>query len=252
MIERKAAALARVRHGFYGRDGGVSGGIYRTLNCGYGSRDDRAAVHENRSRVAAALGVGHGALLTVHQVHSPTAIEVTQAWDVLRPPQADAMVTKVPGLALGVLAADCAPVLFADAEAGVVGAAHAGWKGALDGVLEATVAAMVRLGARAGHIAAAVGPCIAQASYEVGPEFRDRFLAADPGHGRWFAAGRDGRCQFDLAGFAASRLAAAGVGTVERLEIDTYPEDNRQFSYRRATHRNEPGYGRAISAVMLD
>jgi YfiH family protein len=252
MMVRTATALNGVRHGFFGRDGGVSTGIYETLNCGYGSRDERAAIRENRARAAARLGVTHDALLTVFQVHSAEVVEVTDAWDVLDPPRADAMVTTRKGLALGVLAADCAPVLFADAGAGVVGAAHAGWKGALDGVLQATVQAMVRLGARLEHIAAAIGPCIAQPSYEVGAEFRDRFLAADAGHARWFVAGNDGRWQFDLPGFAASRLAAAGIGAVQRLDIDTYPENNRQFSYRRATHRQEDGYGRAISAVVLE
>jgi YfiH family protein len=250
---RQAPALAApgIRHGFFGRDGGVSGGIYASLNCGYGSADAPEAVRENRSRVAAALGVGHEALLTVHQAHSAVAVAADAPWPARQPPRADAMVTRRPGLALGVLAADCAPVLFADAEAGVVGAAHAGWRGALDGVLSATVTAMTRLGARPERIAAAIGPCIGQASYEVGPEFRARFLAVDDGHERHFAAGDGGRFRFDLPGFVAARLAAAGLAAVTRLDIDTYPEKNRQFSYRRATHRGEPDYGRAISAIVL-
>lgn len=252
MTHRKATVLEKVRHGFFGRDGGVSDGIYTSLNCGYGSSDTREAVRENRTRVAGEMGVGHDDLLTVFQIHSPDVVEVTGTWDVLHPPKADAMVTKTRGIAVAVLAADCAPILFADADAGVVGAAHAGWKGALTGVAQATVEAMETLGAERKNIAAAVGPCIAQASYEVGPEFRDSFLATDPAFEVWFATGRDGRFQFDLTGFVASRLEATGIGAVERLDIDTYPEKNRQFSYRRATHREEPGYGRAVSAIVLD
>ncbi|MEQ9640198.1 MAG: peptidoglycan editing factor PgeF [Alphaproteobacteria bacterium] len=252
MKQHTAKALATVRHGFFGRDGGVSDGIYSSLNCGYGSSDAREAIHENRTRVAGAMGAAHDDLLTLYQVHSANVVEVTETWDVLHPPKADAVVTTTRGIALAVLAADCAPILFADAKAGVVGAAHAGWKGALDGVAQATVEAMVALGAERGNIAAAVGPCIAQPSYEVGPEFRERFLTVDPGHGQWFIAGQDGRFQFDLTGFVASRLDVTGIGAVERLDIDTYPEKNRQFSYRRATHRDEAGYGRAISAIVLD
>jgi len=241
-----------VRHGFFTRDGGVSTGIYRSLNCGYGSHDDRAAVRENRARVATALGVARDHLITIHQVHSADAVVVHEPWSPADAPRGDAMVTDRPGIALGVLAADCAPVLFADASAGVIGAAHAGWRGALGGVLEAAVVAMTRLGARHAGIAAAVGPCIAQASYEVGSEFREAFLAADDGHGRYFVVSdRPEHFRFDLAGFVGDRLDALGLGAVTRLGIDTYHQEERFFSYRRTTHRQEADYGRQISAVLL-
>lgn len=243
--------LADVRHGFFTREGGVSGGIYASLNCGFGSDDRSEHVAENRARVAAAVDLSADALLTVHQVHSPDVVTVTAAWRPADAPRADAMVTRETGIALGILAADCAPVLFAAPHAGVIGAAHAGWKGALGGVVEATLDRMQALGADRAQIAAAIGPCIAQSSYEVGAEFRERFVTADPDHARFFAAGaRAGHHQFDLPAFVRSRLEAAGVGTVETLGRDTY-EDETLFSYRRATHRGEPDYGRNLSIIAL-
>ncbi len=251
-----AAALAGTRHGFCGRAGGVSTGIFASLNTGLGSSDDPTAVAANRRRAAAAVAPG-AALVTVHQVHSAIAVVADAALAdpaagdarAVARPHADALVTTDPGLVLGVLAADCAPVLFADVAAGVVGAAHAGWKGALYGVLPATVAAMVALGAQHDRIAAAVGPCIAQASYEVRDAYVDPFVAVDPAFARFFAAGRPGHCHFDLEGFVAAQLAAAGVTRVERLGRDTYAED--YFSYRRSVHANEPDYGRNLSLIAL-
>ena len=242
----------RVRHAFFTRQGGVSEGIYASLNCGLGSGDQREAVVENRSRAMARLGSADGGLATAYQVHSADVIEVTEPWDPARAPEVDGMVTRTPGVALGVLTADCAPVLFADAEAGVVGAAHAGWKGALAGVLEATVAAMGRLGAETRRIAAAVGPCIGQASYEVGAEFREAFLAADQANQRFFVPGAGaGKFQFDLPGYATARLAALGIDA-EAAGQDTCADHARFFSYRRATHRSEPDYGRGLSAILLE
>jgi polyphenol oxidase len=251
MIELPLLRDGRLTHGFFTREGGVSGGIYASLNCGFGSGDDRGAVAENRARVAARLGLAD--LRTVHQVHGRTvaAIDGAAAWMPTAAPRADAMVTATPGVALGILTADCAPVLLADPAAGVIGAAHAGWRGALDGVLEAAVDAMVALGAQRGAIRAAVGPCIAQPSYEVGRDFPAPFLARDRADTRFFAPGRDGRHQFDLAGYAASRLRAARVGAVEVMQVDTYAEAELCFSYRRATHRGEPDYGRQLSAIAL-
>ena len=237
-----------ISHGFFGRAGGVSQGIFASLNCGPGSGDTRADVVENRRRVAAALAPG-AALLTLYQIHSAEAVAVTAPWNIGEGPQADAMATNLPGLALGILTADCAPVLFADAEAGVIGAAHAGWKGAVGGVTDAAIAAMEALGARRGRIAAAIGPCISQTNYEVGPEFRERFAVAD---GRFFAAGdRDGHFHFDLEGYVAMRLAAAEVASVERLSACTYAREDDYFSFRRATHRGEKDYGRQVSAIVL-
>ncbi len=250
--------LSGVTHGFFGRTGGVSDGIYASLNCGPGSGDARANVIENRRRVAEALGAD--ALVTVGQIHSADVVTVTKPWeigsgpaeDARTVPLGDAMVTAVPGIALGILTADCAPVLFADAAAGVIGAAHAGWKGAITGVLEATLAAMETLGARRADVVAAIGSCIAQANYEVGPEFFARFVDAAAGNARYFgASGRDGYFRFDLEGFVADRLAAAGVGDVDRLGVCTYAQDADFFSFRRATHRGEKDYGREISAIML-
>lgn len=241
-----SAALA-VPHAFLGRTGGVSTGIFASLNVGLGSIDDPAAVAENRARALAAIDADH--LVTLHQIHSAEVVTVTGPIAVDARPKADAMVSATPGLALGILTADCAPVLFADAAAGVIGAAHAGWKGALGGVLEATAAAMRELGATA--IAAAIGPCIARKSYEVDAAFRDRFLAADPENARFFAPGKPSHFQFDLEGFAAARLAAAGVRRVDALGLDTYSRPARYFSYRRATHAGEPDYGRQLSLIAL-
>lgn len=244
--------LSHIRHGFFTREGGVSRGIYASLNCGYGSNDEREHVSENRARVAGKLSVEREKLLTVHQIHSPTVIEVTEPWTPETAPQADAMVTATPGMALGVLAADCAPVLFADKKTHVIGAAHAGWKGAFGGVLEATVDAMVRLGAERSDIAAAIGPCISKDFYEVGPEFRDRFMEADTASEKWFAASENaGHFMFDLPGYAEERLEAADIGTVSVLGHCTYQDQKRFFSYRRTIHRGETDYGRQISAIML-
>ena len=239
-----------VRHGFAGRRGGVSSGIFASLNVGLGSSDDRAAVAENRHRVVDAIAPG-GALVTLHQVHSVTVVPVTAAFPDAGRPHADAMVTATPGLALGILTADCAPVLLADAAAGVIGAAHSGWKGALGDIAGATVAAMEALGARRDHIRAAIGPCIARASYEVDAGFRDRFLDQDLEHERFFTPGRGDRHQFDLEGLVALRLAAAGVRHVAALGIDTYPDAMRWFSYRRTTHAHEPDYGRQMAVIAL-
>jgi len=239
-----------VRHGFVGRRGGVSGGIFASLNVGLGSSDDAGLVRENRRRAVEAVAPGAG-LVTVHQVHSTIVVPVTGAAPDAERPHADAMVTATPGLALGILTADCAPILLADAEAGVIGAAHSGWKGALGDIAGATVAAMAALGARRDHIRAAIGPCIARASYEVDGGFRDRFLADAPSHDGFFIAGRETRFQFDLEGFVAMRLAAAGVRHVRALGIDTYADPARWFSYRRTTHASEPDYGRQLSVIAL-
>lgn len=244
----RAEALAGVRHGFFGRAGGVSEGIYASLNAGTGSDEKREHVIENRRRIAAAFDADH--LISVHQVHSPGAVFVGAPWTGERP-HADALVTKTPGLVLSILTADCAPILLADQEAGVVAAAHAGWKGALGGVLESVVRLMQTHGARPERVAAAIGPTIQQASYEVGPEFEARLLEADAGHARFFTSGRDDRVHFDLPGFCASRLAALGVGRIEALPLDTYTLADALFSYRRSVHAKEPDYGRNCSAIAL-
>jgi hypothetical protein len=240
-----AQSLSTTRHGFFGREGGVSTGIYASLNAGTGSNDDPQAVAENRRRVAGAFGAD--ALIGVHQVHSPDAVLVAAPWPGGRP-NADALVTTTPGLVLSVLTADCAPVLLADAEAGVIAAAHAGWKGAIGGVLEATVALMREHGAR--DIKAAIGPTIHQASYEVGPEFEAKFIAADPDNARFFTPGASGKAHFDLPAFCAARLAALGV-EAETLPHDTYPAPERWHSARRAGHRGEADYGRNCAAIAL-
>lgn len=249
VIDVVTAALG-VRHGFVGRRGGVSDGIFASLNVGLGSSDDQAVVRENRRRAVEAVAPG-AALVTVHQVHSTVVVPVTCIVDDADRAHADAMVTATPGLALGILTADCAPILLADAEAGVIGAAHSGWKGALGDIAGATVAAMEALGARRARIRAAIGPCIARASYEVDGGFRDRFLADAASHDGFFAAGRGDRFQFDLEGFVAMRLANAGVRHVVALGIDTYPDADRWFSYRRTTHKAEPDYGRQMSLISL-
>ncbi|SFF85580.1 conserved hypothetical protein [Novosphingobium sp. CF614] len=247
----RAALLEGLPHGFLGRRGGVSRGEVAGLNVGHGSGDDPALIAENRARAAAAVLAG-ARLVTVYQVHSPDCVAVgADPWSESERPHADALVTDRPGLLLGVLTADCAPVLLADREAGVVGAAHAGWKGAVGGVTDSTIAAMARLGARPERIVAAIGPCIAQASYEVDQAFFDRLGARDSGNARFFAAGRAGHHQFDLEGYVAARLAAAGVARVERLGLDTYAVPDRFFSFRRATHRGEAAYGRQISVIGL-
>jgi YfiH family protein len=244
--------LTHIRHGFFTREGGVSKGIYASLNCGYGSNDDKGAVTENRARNAQSLGVEPEKLLTVHQIHSPTVMRVSEPWVHADAPQADAMVTDRANIGLAVLAADCAPVLFADTAARVIGAAHAGWKGAFTGVLEATVEAMTGLGAARGRIVAAIGPCISRDAYEVGPEFRDRFIDADAASGTWFTpSARENHFMFDLPAYAVARLERAGVAAVAALGLCTYADEKRFFSYRRTTHRGEPDYGRQMSAIAL-
>jgi polyphenol oxidase len=245
------AGLESVTHGFFDRTGGVSGGIYASLNTGLGSNDKREDVLENRRRVARAMDVATEALLTLYQVHSPDVIHVRAPGDT-QGVKADAMVTTTPGLALGVLSADCAPVLFADAQAGVIGAAHSGWGGAFRGVLEATVEAMVGLGAQRSAIRAVIGPCIAQSSYEVGPEFLERFLDADRANSCHFApSARRGHHMFDLPGYALKRLRGAGLDDPVWLGQDTCADEARFFSYRRSVHRDEGDYGRQISAIAL-
>jgi YfiH family protein len=246
----RAPALADVPHGFLGRRGGVSAGLCSGLNVGLGSEDDREAIQANRRLAVEAVAPGTR-LVTVHQVHSGAALAVTDPFPDDSRPRADAMATDRPGLVLGVLTADCAPILFADAAAGVIGAAHAGWKGAYGGVIESTVAEMERLGAERGRIAAAVGPCIARRSYEVDDSFLRRFIEAARDNERFFSGGRDGHHQFDLEGFVLSRLADSGLGRVEALGEDTYSQPERFFSYRRATHRGEPDYGRQVSLIAL-
>lgn len=243
----RSPTLGSIPHGFLGRRGGVSEGIVSGLNVGLGAGDAEEAVAENRRRAIAAVLPG-AALATVYQVHSPDAVTVVRPWPRADRPRADAMATDRPGVLLGVVTADCAPVLLADAEAGVVGAAHAGWRGALGGVLEAVVGEMVGLGAARERIAAAIGPAIAQASYEVDEAFRSRFAEADD---PFFAPGRPGHWQFDLEACAAARLRQAGIAGVDRLGLDTYSDVDRFFSYRRATHRGDPAYGRQISLIGL-
>lgn len=240
-----------IRHGFFTRVGGVSDGIYRGLNIGTGSDDDQQRVAENRRRVASWMGVGPEFLLSLHQVHSPDVVVATEPLPHPRP-KADALVTNRPGLALGATAADCGPVLFCDAEAGVIGAAHAGWKGAFTGVLENTVDAMERLGARRDRIAAVLGPSISARNYEVGPEFIARFREADAANDRYFVpSDRPGHAMFDLNAYTVDRLTAAGV-TAQSLDRCTYAEEDLFFSYRRTTHRGEPDYGRQISVIVLE
>jgi YfiH family protein len=246
-----APALAHTPHGFLGRSGGVSTGIVNGLNVGLGSSDSPEAVTENRRRAAEAVAPGN-LLTTVYQTHSANAVIVAAPFPDDARPHADALVTDRPGLVLGIVTADCAPILLADMEAGVVGAAHAGWKGALNGVTDATIAAMEKLGARRGRIAAAVGPCIARASYEVDDSFRLRFVQTDPATERFFADGRrSGHFQFDLDAYVVHRLAAAGIKRIEALGLDTYSQPDRFFSFRRATHAGEPDYGRQISLIAV-
>ncbi|HKR92633.1 peptidoglycan editing factor PgeF [Novosphingobium sp.] len=247
----RASVLDGLAHGFLGRIGGVSTGDVAGLNVGLGSGDDSARIAENRGRAVDAVLPG-ARLVTVYQVHSPDCVTVgAEPWPESARPRADALVTDRRDLLLGILTADCAPVLLADREAGVIGAAHAGWKGAIAGVTDRTIEAMRALGARRGRIVAAVGPCIAQASYEVDAGFHDRFAAADAANTRFFEPGREGHWQFDLAGYVVSRLEAAGVGEIERLRLDTYAAPRRFFSFRRSTHRGEAAYGRQISLIGL-
>jgi polyphenol oxidase len=249
MLILRAANLAapNLSHGFFGRPGGVSSGIYAGLNCGPGSGDAPEAVAENRRRALEALSARQ--LCTLYQIHSADVVIVNQPWETS--PKADALATRLAGIAIGILTADCAPVLLADAAAGVIGAAHAGWKGALGGVTDAVIAAMESLGAVRLRIAAAVGPCIAQQSYEVDAAFRNGFLSAAVQNADFFVPGQHGRFQFDLEAYVEMRLRRAGIGSVEPLHADTYASEADFYSYRRATHRGESDYGRDLSVIAL-
>jgi YfiH family protein len=249
---RSLSSLPGIRHAFFTRTGGVSRGVYTSLNGGVGSRDEPAHVAENRALMAAALGVRPEDFVTAYQIHSADVITVVKPWAPDARPRADALVTRTPGIAIGISTADCGPVLFADPRAGVIGAAHAGWRGALTGVIEAAVAAMERCGADRTNIVAAAGPMIRQPNYEVGPEFMERFRADCAQNERFFEPSpRAGHALFDLAGYIAARLAAAGIGRVEDLGRCTYADGDSFYSYRRATHRNESDYGRHINAIAL-
>ena len=250
-LQAATVSSSGIAHGFFGRKGGVSSGIYSSLNCGPGSGDERSSVIENRNRASAALSPG-APLVTLYQVHSADVVTVTAPWEIAANPKADALATNKKGIVLGILTADCAPVLLADPDARVIGAAHAGWGGALAGVADSVVAAMERLGARRERISAAVGPCISRASYEVGPEFKPRFLAADPANERFFEPSkREGHWQFDLPAYVAHRLRQSGIVAVETLPVCTYTDEAELFSYRRTTHRKEADYGRQLSAITL-
>jgi len=246
------SSIPGLRHAFFTRDGGVSDGVYGSLNGGLGSGDDPADVRENRRRMAEQMGVSPEYLLNVHQVHSPDAVVATGPWQSPSRPKADAIVTRAEGLAIGVTTADCGPVLLVDPNARVIGAAHAGWRGALTGILESTIDAMEKLGAERKDTVAAIGPLIRQPSYEVGSEFVVRFIEADADNAMFFLpAARDGHSMFDLAGFIRMRLENAGILMIDDLDIDTY-SDERFYSYRRSIHRNEPDYGRHVHAIILE
>jgi polyphenol oxidase len=246
------AGLAGIGHAFFTRAGGVSPGLYASLNAGVGSADDPHNVAANRARMAASLGVAAEHFLTCYQIHSPDVVVADAPWEAQARPRADAIVTSRPGLAIGISTADCGPVLFADPDARIVGAAHAGWRGALAGVTDATIAAMERLGAARARIVAAIGPMIRQPNYEVGPDLMERFIAADPANRRFFVpAARGGHFMFDLAGYVAARLATAGIGTICDLGACTYADPGQFYSYRRMTHRGEADYGRHINAIVL-
>jgi YfiH family protein len=252
MMKADILALTGIRHAFFTRAGGVSEGLYTSLNGGIGSHDRAESVAENRARMAAALGVEPHRFLTAYQIHSPQVVVAEEPWTHEARPRVDAIVTRMRALAIGVTTADCGPVLFADPTARVIGAAHAGWRGALGGVVEATVAAMEQLGAARGQIRAALGPMIRQASYEVGPDLIARFAAEDRASSRFFTpAPRDGHALFDLGGYVAARLARAGVTQVEDLGLCTYADPAQFFSFRRTTHRAEPDYGRHVNAIAL-
>lgn len=243
----RAENLAGFSHGFFGRSGGHSSGDIAGLNVGFGAEDDPEIVARNRRLAAGALSSG-SPLVTPHQVHSAEAVIVDEPWSDDNRPVADALVTRRPDIVIGIVTADCAPVLLADAEAGVIAAAHAGWRGAHGGIIEATVAAMEQCGARPSRVCAAIGPCIAQESYEVREDFAENFTAAD---GAFFGEGQSGHYQFDLLAYVGSRLTASGVAQIEPLGLDTYANSSRFFSFRRATHRGEPTYGRQLSAIAL-
>ena len=246
------SGLSGISHGFFTRQGGVSTGIYGALNCGLGSKDDPSLVRENRARVAQALGAPGDEVSTLYQIHSATALVVDKPFERGQVPRADALVTRTPGVVIGALAADCTPVLFAEPKSRIIAAAHAGWRGALGGVLEAAIEAMVELGANRINIRAAIGPCINQEAYEVGPEFEAEFVKADPGNGRFFLRhSPESRPHFDLPGYVEHRLSTLGLDAVERRSLCSYQNESLFFSYRRATHRKEPYYGRQISAIVL-
>ncbi len=246
------ASNSFIKHGFFTRQGGVSDGLYHGLNCGYGSGDEAALVDENRTRAMAQLGVCREDLNTLYQIHSAHAVVAEKPWSLDERPKADAIVTCQPGLAIGIMTADCTPVLFADEQAGVIGAAHAGWRGAIGGVLETTVQAMESLGADRAQIVAAVGPCIHQESYEVGPEFRATFLESDTLYERFFIPSEKANHHlFDLPGFVMTALSMLGLKTLQNVSVDTYTDEERFFSYRRATHLEEADYGRGLSAIVL-
>ena len=246
------SAIPGLRHAFFDRDGGVSGGVYTSLNAGIGSNDDPAKVAENRRRMAEQMGVAAERFLSVHQTHSADVVVASGPWPGATRPRADAIVTQSEGLAIGASAADCGPILLVDPNARVIAAAHAGWKGALTGIVESTVAAMQKLGAEPGGIVAAIGPLIRQRSYEVGGEFVERFIEADAENGRFFIpAARQGHSMFDLAGFIRMRLENAGVLIIDDIGIDTY-SDERFYSYRRSVHRKEPDYGRHVHSIALE
>jgi YfiH family protein len=246
------ASLPGIRHAFFTRRGGVSDGVYESLNGGVGSRDAAERVAENRARMAAALGVTSDDFLTAYQIHSPDVVTVERPWTPDARPRADALVTRTPGVAIGVSTADCGPLLFADAQARVIGAAHAGWRGAFTGVIEATIAAMEAIGAERANIVAAAGPMIRQPNYEVGPEFVERFTAENAANERFFTPStKNGHAMFDLAGYIAVRLATAGIGRIEDIGRCTYSDVDTFYSYRRSVHRNEPDYGRHINAIAL-
>ena len=251
IVRADSLSSPHIAHGFFGRQGGVSEGIYASLNCGPGSQDSRDAVLENRRRATAALAPA-AKLVTLYQIHSAEAVTVSEPWDIPQNPKADAMVTNRPGVVLGILTADCAPILLADVEAGVIGAAHAGWNGALSGVTDSVLAGMLRLGAARERIRAAIGPCIRQDAYEVGPEFEARFRAADPQNARFFVRSkRPDHWQFDLPAYVAQRLRQGRIDHVEDLGLCTYARPEEFFSYRRTTHLREPDYGRELSAIVL-
>lgn len=251
-IEADVLKLDGIRHGFFTRQGGVSGGIYTSLNIGLGSDDERSSVLENRGRVAGQLGIGADRLVSPYQIHSADVITVSAPFAQDADRKADALVTATPGLAIGIATADCGPLLFADTKAGVIGAAHSGWKGAVTGILQNTVAAMEALGATRTNITAVLGPTISQGAYEVGPEFKERFLQEHPDNTRYFKPSeRAEHFMFDLPAFITDKLQALGLGAVADLALCTYADEDRFFSYRRTTHRKEPDYGRQISAIAL-
>jgi YfiH family protein len=246
------SALDGLRHAFFTREGGISGGIYESLNSGIASNDEATHVAENRARMAQALGVDAARLITAFQIHSPHVVVADAPWSVETRPRADAIVTKTPGLAIGVSTADCGPLLFADPQARVIGVAHAGWRGAFHGVIEGTIAAMEKLGADRGRMTVALGPLIRQSNYEVSQSFVDEFLRADEGHARFFApAAREGHAMFDLPGFIGLRLERCGIKNFEDVELCTYADPDRFYSYRRSVHRAEPDYGRHVNAIVL-